>query len=133
MPNSLKCLLNRCVTIHFPPIFGYNLVCSEFGQLDLFLQFAGLRSYALVCFNFARFVSCIRSWTCCPVSQDATTIILQKCENFVGGRTWDFICFIRYENYSFIGKLDTNRMYIFSKSNVSNPDAFNTTYHAFET
>jgi hypothetical protein len=31
-PHNLKCLLNRRVTIHFPPIFGYNLVCSEFGQ-----------------------------------------------------------------------------------------------------
>jgi hypothetical protein len=38
---------------------------------------------------------------------------------------WDFIYFIRYENYSFIGKLDTNGMYISGKSNVSNPEAFN--------
>jgi len=33
--------------------------------------------------------------------------------------------FIHYENYNFIGKLDTNEIYIFGKSNVSNPDAFN--------
>jgi hypothetical protein len=31
-PHSLKCLLNMHVTIHFPLIFGYSLVCSEFGQ-----------------------------------------------------------------------------------------------------
>jgi hypothetical protein len=46
-PHSLKCLLNRRVTIHFPSIFGYNLVCSEFGQFDLFLHFAGLMSLAV--------------------------------------------------------------------------------------
>jgi hypothetical protein len=31
-PHNLKCLLNRRVTILFSLIFGYRLVCSEFGQ-----------------------------------------------------------------------------------------------------
>jgi len=108
LPNishNLKCLLNRRVTINFPPIFGYNLVSSEFGQyfssptllgdwLMLARWFAGcclllfdsiVQSWgpgvvvgplcacslvcclllALVCFNFARLGSYIRSWTYC--------------------------------------------------------------------
>jgi hypothetical protein len=108
LPNrahSLKCLLNRCVTIHFPPIFLYYVVCSEYGQYCsspallvhrlmharwfggccLLLFDSTLQSWgpaaalgplgacslvccfhvALVCFNFARLSSCIRSWTSC--------------------------------------------------------------------
>eukprot|EP00253_Pinus_taeda_P016626 PITA_16626 len=40
--------------------------------------------------------------------QLATTTVRQQCGYAVGGSTWPFHCFLRYENYSFIGKLDTD-------------------------
>eukprot|EP00253_Pinus_taeda_P036649 PITA_36649 len=39
--------------------------------------------------------------------QWATTSIRQGCGNSISASTWPFHCFLRYENYNFIGKLDT--------------------------
>eukprot|EP00253_Pinus_taeda_P004729 PITA_04729 len=39
--------------------------------------------------------------------QWATTTIRQQCGNTIGASTWPFHCFLRYENYNFIGKVDT--------------------------
>eukprot|EP00253_Pinus_taeda_P003196 PITA_03196 len=41
--------------------------------------------------------------------QWATTSISERCGNYtIGASTWPFHCFLRYENYNFIGKLDTD-------------------------
>ncbi|GLJ55035.1 hypothetical protein SUGI_1181370 [Cryptomeria japonica] len=44
---------------------------------------------------------------CFNCSQDANTSIHRLCGNALGGRTWREKCFIRYQNFSFFGILDT--------------------------
>merc|ERR1712151_388700 len=45
---------------------------------------------------------------CYICSQYARTTLQTNCGNTVGGSTWPFHCFLRYENYDFIGQLDTD-------------------------
>ncbi|GLJ55029.1 hypothetical protein SUGI_1181260 [Cryptomeria japonica] len=44
---------------------------------------------------------------CLSYSQDANTTIRRVCGNALGGRKWREKCFIRYQNFSFFGILDT--------------------------
>lgn len=61
---------------------------------------------------------------CYNCSQRARSTVQQSCGNAVGGRIWMDVCYLRYENYSFSGKLDSFGMYTYITSNVSNSDAF---------
>eukprot|EP00253_Pinus_taeda_P021060 PITA_21060 len=45
---------------------------------------------------------------CYTCWQLATLNIRQKCGSSVGATCWPFHCFLRYENYSFVGILDTS-------------------------
>eukprot|EP00253_Pinus_taeda_P033897 PITA_33897 len=45
---------------------------------------------------------------CYNCSQFATDMLKQNCSHVTGGRIWPFQCFLRYENYNFIGKMDTS-------------------------
>lgn len=45
---------------------------------------------------------------CYTCWQLATTTIQQECGRTVGSRTWPFHCFLRYQNYSFIGQMQTD-------------------------
>jgi len=62
---------------------------------------------------------------CYNCSQRARSAIQQSCGNAVGGRIWLDVCFLRYENYSFFGKLDTDGFYTYITTTVSNPEVFN--------
>eukprot|EP00253_Pinus_taeda_P018056 PITA_18056 len=65
---------------------------------------------------------------CYNCSQEANTTLRQNCGNAGGGLIWFEKCFLRYENYSFFGQLDTtDNWYVwnFNNSNVSaSPDVF---------
>jgi hypothetical protein len=63
---------------------------------------------------------------CHNCSQQATTRIRQDCGNAGGGLISLDACFLRYENYSFFGQLDTGGLYLYNPNNVSSPDVFNT-------
>eukprot|EP00253_Pinus_taeda_P017388 PITA_17388 len=64
---------------------------------------------------------------CYNCSQQANTTLRQDCENSTGGLIWLDYCFLRYENYSFIGQLDTvDAWYAYNLNNVSSPDVFMT-------
>eukprot|EP00253_Pinus_taeda_P033217 PITA_33217 len=45
---------------------------------------------------------------CSLCSQEANKSVPQLCGNSIGGRIWLDNCFIRYQNFSFFSKLDTN-------------------------
>lgn len=45
---------------------------------------------------------------CSTCSQYAITTVKQRCGNAFGASTWPFHCVLRYENYNFIGQLDTD-------------------------
>lgn len=62
---------------------------------------------------------------CYNCSQQATSGIRQNCGNSVGARIWLELCYLRYENYSFIGQLDTNGGYFYNTQKLSKPDVFN--------
>ncbi|XP_057821996.2 cysteine-rich repeat secretory protein 55-like [Cryptomeria japonica] len=62
---------------------------------------------------------------CFSCSQDANTTIRDVCKNARGGRYLLGNCFIRYENYSFFGILDTKPRVTPNKRNVTEePDVF---------
>jgi len=61
---------------------------------------------------------------CYSCSRDITTNIRADCGTSVGGRVWYDLCYLRYENYSFIGQLDTYGWDMFNNQKVSNPDNF---------
>eukprot|EP00253_Pinus_taeda_P007409 PITA_07409 len=63
---------------------------------------------------------------CYNCSQQANTTLRQNCGNAGGGLMWFDFCFLRYENYSFFGQLDTtDNWYIWNAYNVSaSPDVF---------
>eukprot|EP01018_Ginkgo_biloba_P036598 Gb_13106 [translate_table: standard] len=44
---------------------------------------------------------------CYDCSRDAKSNIRQDCGNDSGGRLWLDVCYLRYDNYNFISKLDT--------------------------
>jgi hypothetical protein len=48
---------------------------------------------------------------CYNCSQQANTTLRQNCGNASGGLIWFDDCFLRYENYSFFGQLDTTDNY----------------------
>jgi len=50
---------------------------------------------------------------CYTCWQLATTSIQQHCGSAVGACTWPFNCFLRYQNYSFIGTLQTDNIIYF--------------------
>lgn len=62
---------------------------------------------------------------CYNCSQRARSTIQESCVSAVGGRIWLDVCFLRYENYSFFGNLDTDGFYTYITTNVSNPEVFN--------
>ena len=47
---------------------------------------------------------------CYTCWQLATTSIQQQCGRTVGARCWPFHCFLRYQNYSFIGTMQTDNI-----------------------
>ncbi|GLJ55044.1 hypothetical protein SUGI_1181520 [Cryptomeria japonica] len=64
---------------------------------------------------------------CFSCSQEANVTIRQKCGNARGGRAWLPKCFMRYENYSFIGILDTKTKTAHTVDHVTNdPYGFST-------
>eukprot|EP00253_Pinus_taeda_P026092 PITA_26092 len=52
---------------------------------------------------------------CYNCSQYATYMLKQNCSHVTGGSIWTFQCFLRYENYNFIGKMDKSLGYIYSE------------------
>ena len=64
---------------------------------------------------------------CYNCSQRATAAIRKSegCGNAVGGTIWMDVCFLRYENHTFLGKPDSYGLYTFVTSNVSQPEVFN--------
>eukprot|EP00253_Pinus_taeda_P030932 PITA_30932 len=64
---------------------------------------------------------------CYNCSLQASASLGKFCGNASGGLIWLGDCFLRYENYSFIGQLDTgDGWYLYNVNNVSSPDAFMT-------
>ncbi|KAH9317043.1 hypothetical protein KI387_018812, partial [Taxus chinensis] len=63
---------------------------------------------------------------CYSCSQAANSSIRNDCGNATGGRTLLDKCFLRYENYSFVGKLDTQTMIYYNLGNATDPDVFTT-------
>jgi hypothetical protein len=63
---------------------------------------------------------------CHNCSQRATAAIPQSegCGNAVGGTIWMDVCFLRYENYTFFGKLYTYGLNTYITSSVSEPQVF---------
>jgi hypothetical protein len=63
---------------------------------------------------------------CYNCSQRATAAIRQSegCGNAVGGVIWMDVCFLRYENYTFFGKLYTYGLNTYILANVSEPEVF---------
>ncbi|XP_057821985.1 cysteine-rich repeat secretory protein 55-like [Cryptomeria japonica] len=64
---------------------------------------------------------------CFSCSQDAITSIRQHCGNVIGGKAWLDKCFIRYENFSFFGILDTEANVGYSSAKITvKPDVIST-------
>jgi len=49
---------------------------------------------------------------CSICSRQASDTVRQLCGNDIGGQEWRDNCFLRYENYSFFSKLDTNGTFL---------------------
>jgi hypothetical protein len=66
---------------------------------------------------------------CSICSQQANDSVLQLCGNSVGGRVWLDKCFVRYENFSFFSKLDTDGTLLENVNDIStsNLKSFRTT------
>lgn len=62
---------------------------------------------------------------CYNCSQKAIAAVRQFCGNAIGGRVWLEGCYLRYENVSFIGKLEYNGKWNWTSFNVSSPGVFN--------
>ena len=63
---------------------------------------------------------------CYNCSLQANTTLRENCENAGGGLIWYEECFLRYENYSFLGQLDTGAgWYLWNLQNVSSHEVFN--------
>jgi hypothetical protein len=65
---------------------------------------------------------------CLSCSEEANTTIRKSCGNATGGRSLQDKCFIRYQTYSFFGKLDLNfPMVYYNLQKVTNqPGVFST-------
>uniref|UniRef100_A0A0D6QTZ7 Cysteine-rich receptor-like protein kinase 10 n=1 Tax=Araucaria cunninghamii TaxID=56994 RepID=A0A0D6QTZ7_ARACU len=62
---------------------------------------------------------------CYNCSLQAKTAVRQSCGNVVGGKVWVDKCFLRYENYSFIGVLDTSSAgVLYNVGKATDPKAF---------
>ncbi|KAH9302197.1 hypothetical protein KI387_013780, partial [Taxus chinensis] len=61
---------------------------------------------------------------CYSCSQQAKTDIRQDCGNAMGGKGWYEKCFIRYQNYSFFGILDTDKTTLYNRRNATDPAVF---------
>ncbi|GLJ06288.1 hypothetical protein SUGI_0035440 [Cryptomeria japonica] len=67
---------------------------------------------------------------CFNCSNLAITSVRQDCGNAIGAKAWLPKCFIRYDNYSFIGILDTNTKRAYNGEKVTvDPDGFSTAKH----
>ena len=63
---------------------------------------------------------------CSICIQDAAKQIRQRCPNQADARIWYDYCFLRYNNQSFIGDVDTSfGIFYFNVGNVTDPEAFN--------
>ncbi|KAK7339071.1 hypothetical protein VNO77_19714 [Canavalia gladiata] len=63
---------------------------------------------------------------CSTCIQDATKQIRQRCPNQADARIWYDYCFLRYNNRSFFGEVDTSfGIFYFNVENVSDPETFN--------
>ncbi|XP_057822161.2 cysteine-rich receptor-like protein kinase 44 [Cryptomeria japonica] len=84
------------------------------------------RAYGLLqCWRDATVDDCFRC------SQEAHFTIRQQCGNASGGRAWLPKCFIRYENYSFAGILDTRKRTAHTLDQVTtDPEGFSTAVRA---
>eukprot|EP00252_Welwitschia_mirabilis_P021334 TRINITY_DN5455_c1_g2_i2.p1 TRINITY_DN5455_c1_g2~~TRINITY_DN5455_c1_g2_i2.p1 ORF type:complete len:677 (+),score=37.45 TRINITY_DN5455_c1_g2_i2:95-2125(+) len=59
---------------------------------------------------------------CRSCAQDAVTALQQNCRTASGGVAWFDRCYLRFENFRFIGQLDVDNFWYFStKDNFSNP------------
>eukprot|EP00253_Pinus_taeda_P022372 PITA_22372 len=56
---------------------------------------------------------------CSICSQQANDSVIKLCGNEVGGRVWMDNCFLRYEKFDFISKLDTNGNYLENVNDIS--------------
>jgi len=69
---------------------------------------------------------------CYNCAQLATTTVKQQCGNAIGCNIWYDFCFLRFENSTFIGQINTNMLYTVEEgrayndivANVTNPDVF---------
>ncbi|XP_059065565.1 cysteine-rich receptor-like protein kinase 25 [Cryptomeria japonica] len=69
---------------------------------------------------------------CFDCSKLARTSVRQDCGNAIGARAWLPKCFIRYDNYSFIGILDTNTKTAYNGEEVRvEPGEFSTAVWGF--
>ncbi|KAL5865823.1 hypothetical protein ACOSQ3_003337 [Xanthoceras sorbifolium] len=68
----------------------------------------------------------LSSKDCSNCIQDAAKQIRQRCSNQFDARIWYDYCFLRYNNRSFTGKVDTSfGIYYFNVENVTDPTTFN--------
>ncbi|XP_059073096.1 cysteine-rich receptor-like protein kinase 43 [Cryptomeria japonica] len=71
---------------------------------------------------------------CFNCSNLARTSVRQECRNAIGARAWLPRCFIRYDNYDFIGILDTEMKLAYNGKKVTvDPDGFSTAVWGFLT
>ncbi|XP_059073105.1 cysteine-rich receptor-like protein kinase 19 isoform X2 [Cryptomeria japonica] len=71
---------------------------------------------------------------CLNCSKLARSRVRQDCGNAIGARAWLPKCFIRYENYSFIGILDTETKLAYNGKKVTvDPDGFSNSVWALLT
>jgi hypothetical protein len=68
----------------------------------------------------------VDSTDCASCIQDAAKQIRQRCPNQADARIWYDYCFLRYNNKSFAGQVDTSfGIFYWNVDNVSDPDNFN--------
>ncbi|GLJ54940.1 hypothetical protein SUGI_1179480 [Cryptomeria japonica] len=111
--SNLNMLLNNLVN-NIASSNGFNI--SAYGQNPD-------RVYGLVqCFGSATVEECFKC------SQEIANLTRQKCRNATGANLLRDMCFIRYDNYSFFGKLDIETTSIYSAVEITyKPDVFRTT------
>ncbi|KAF5446470.1 hypothetical protein F2P56_032098 [Juglans regia] len=78
-------------------------------------------------FGLAQCRGDVSSTDCSSCIQDAANQIRKRCPNQADARLWYEYCFLRYNNKSFIGEVDTYSFSIvyFNVDNVTDPENFN--------
>ncbi|KAG6677812.1 hypothetical protein I3842_14G045800 [Carya illinoinensis] len=77
-------------------------------------------------FGLAQCRGDVSSTDCSSCIQDAAKLIRQRCPNQADSRIWYDYCFLRYNNKSFAGEVDTSvGIFYFNVDTVTDPENFN--------